>query len=240
LAVRALKVRYRRSILGFGWMLLYPVAATAVLTAVFSGVFPQVEHYAVHAAIGVLLWNFLSQSSLQAMDALIGGAAIMRKVYVPSAVFPLSAVAANLVNLLASGIALAPLMLWLGGAFSVNPLFMVFGVVCLAAFVAGLSLGLAAANLFFHDIRYFFEAVLLVWFYATPVVYPASVLPQDVRAFLWLNPAHWFLELIRIPLCSGLRPEAYVLAMAGSWATASVFVGWWAFTRLERSFHLYW
>ncbi len=239
LALRALKVRYRRSILGFGWVLLYPAAATAVLTVVFSGVFPQIEHYVLYVSVGLLVWNFVSLSCVQAMDALLGGASVMRKVYVPSVLFPLSAVTANFANLVLSGVVVPPLVMWCGVRPVLEPLLLAFGLACLAAFTAGLALSLAAANLFFRDIRYFFEALLLVWFYATPVVYPVAVLPEPFRLLLWFNPAYWLLELLRLPLCAGTVPGVHVVAAAGIWAAVSLFVGWNVFGRLERSFHLY-
>jgi ABC-type polysaccharide/polyol phosphate export permease len=239
LATRCVKVRYRRSVLGVGWSLLYPLTAMLVLTAVFSRVFTDLAHYPLYAIVGFLAWGFFSLSCIQAMDALIGGATVMRKVYVPAAVFPLSAVVANFVNLLLS-IALLPLVVWLIGAspgFHIG--WLVFALILLAMFTAGLSLALAALNLFFQDVRYFFDAGLLIWFYATPIVYPAEVIPEQYAALVWLNPLHWLIVVLRAPLYGGGAPPALAVGAAASVAVAALVVGWLIFSRLERRFHLY-
>ncbi len=239
LAARAIKVRYRRSVLGVAWSLLYPLTAMIVLTAVFSRVFTELRFYPLYAIVGFLAWGFFSLSCVQAMDALIGGASVMRKVYVPAAVFPLAAVAANFVNLLLS-IALLPLIAWLIGAPPVVHFGWLFvGLVLLATFTAGLSLGLAAANLFFQDVRYFFDAGLLIWFYATPIVYPAEVIPKQYAALVWLNPLHWLVAVLRAALYEGAAPSTTAVTAATVAALASLAFGWSVFSRLEKRFYLY-
>jgi ABC-2 type transport system permease protein len=91
----------------------------------------------------------------------------------------------------------------------------------------------------FHDVRYLFEAVLLVWFYATPIVYPAALIPERYSLLLWLNPFYWLLEMLRAPLWSGLAPEATTLFCSAGWTALSLAAGWTLFSRLQRKFHLY-
>jgi len=100
-------------------------------------------------------------------------------------------------------------------------------------------LALAALNLFFHDVRYFFEAGMLVWFYATPIVYPAEVVPDRYAVLLWLNPLHWLVAALRAPLYDGQGPSYCVLLAAVLAAATALGVGWVVFTRLEPRFHLY-
>lgn len=236
---RSVKVRYRRSVLGFGWSLLYPLTAMLVLTAVFSQVFVDLAFYPLYAIVGFLAWGFFSLSCIQAMDGLLGGASVMRKVFVPAAVFPLAAVAANFVNL-ALSIVLLPIVVWvLGASPGMHPGWLLLGLILLLCFTAGLSLALAALNLFFHDVRYFFEAGLLIWFYATPIVYPADVVPDRYAALVWLNPLHWLIAVLRAPLYEGVAPSGHALAAACAAAAVSLVVGWSIFSRLERRFHLY-
>jgi len=242
LSSRALKVRYRRSALGFGWALMYPLLSMAVLTVVFSRVFPEIAHYEIYVIVGVLAWGFFSLSCVQAMDALVGGSAVLRKIYVPSAVFPLAAVGANLVNLVLSVALLPVLMVAVGAVVGLHPRMLpaiLLALIALAAFTLGLALALSALNLFFSDVRYFFEAILLIWFYASPIVYPASVIPDRLRAFLWLNPFYWFLEVLRAPLYGGVAPSAATLAGALTLGLVTLAAGWTLFGRLERRFYLY-
>ncbi len=240
LTARALKVRYRRSVLGFGWSLLYPLLSMLILTAVFARVFPAVSSYPVYVIVGVLAWGFISLSSLQAMDSLIGGANVLRRVYVPPAVFPLSVVAANLVHFLLSILVLPVVMAVVGAWPGWHPLLLGAGLLCLTAFATGLALALAACNLFFRDVRYFFEALLLMWFYATPIVYPAGVIPGDLRFMLWANPMHWLLAVMRGALYPGAEVRLSELAMAVCVAVTCLGLGWAVFDRCQKRFYLYW
>jgi ABC-type polysaccharide/polyol phosphate export permease len=174
------------------------------------------------------------------MDALLGGASVMRNVYVPTAVFPLAAVSANVGNL-ALCIAVLPLALGVfdaGGGLRPVPL--VVGLASLIAFTAGVALMLSALNLFFRDVRYFFEALLLVWFYATPIVYPRAALPDDARLLVALNPLTWIVESLRAGLCDATRPEPVTLVVALLCGSVSLVVGWRVYVSVEDRFHLYW
>jgi len=233
------KVRYRGSVLGFGWSLLYPLTAMLILTLVFSRVFVGVRNYPLYVIVGFLAWGFFSLSCVQAMDALLSGAPVLRKVYLPSALFPLAAVFANLVNLLLS-ILILPVVMWTVGASpGFHPAWLLFALVALLAFTTGLALTLAALNVFFHDVRYFFEAGLLIWFYATPIVYPAEAVPTRYASLLWLNPLYWLIEVLRAPLYEGTAPTTTALGAAGFCAVASLTAGWLLFNRLDRRFYLY-
>jgi ABC-type polysaccharide/polyol phosphate export permease len=210
-----------------------------ILTAVFSRVFVDVRHYPLYVIVGFLAWGFFSLSCVQAMDALLGAAPVLRKVYVPSALFPLAAVFANMVNLLLS-ILMLPVVMWaIGASPGFHPLWLCIGLLVLLAFTTGLALSLAALNLFFHDVRYFFEAGLLIWFYATPIVYPAVAVPERYATLLRLNPLFWLIEILRAPLYLGEAPSAAAFGVAVACAGASLLAGWLLFTRLDRRFHLY-
>ncbi len=239
LTTRALKVRYRRSVLGFGWTLIYPLASMVVLTVVFSRLFPELHHYSLYVIVGLLAWGFFSLSCVQAMDALISSASVLKKVYVPAAVFPVAAVSANFVNLLLSIMVLPVVMVALGASPGLHSLSLLAALVILFAFTTGLALALASVNLFFNDVRYFFDTLLLVWFYASPIVYPQELIPPQLQVFLWANPFYWLLELLRAPLYAGHPPSALVLGVASGIGLATLAGGWLLFSRLERRFHLY-
>lgn len=239
LVARALRVRYRRSIIGFGWALVYPLLAMAVLSAVFSQVFEEIPLYPLYVIVGILAWNFFSLSCVQAMDSLLSGATVLKKVYVPSAVFPLAAVGANFVNYLLALLVLIVVGACLGVLPGIDVLCLTTGILSLAAFTLGTALALAALNLFFRDVRYLFEALLLVWFYATPIVYPVAVLRPEVLNLMRLNPFHWFLDLLRSGLWSGTAPAPGAAVLAPAIAVVAFTCGWVVFSRLERRFYLY-
>jgi len=239
LAARSLRVRYRRSIIGFGWTLLYPLLAMTVLSVVFSRVFAAVSHYPLYVIVGILAWGFFSLSCVQAMDSLLTGATVLKKVHVPSAVFPLAAVGANFTNYVLALLVLITASALLGVLPGVHVLWLLTGIVSMAAFTSGTALALAALNVFFHDVRYGFEALLLVWFYATPIVYPPAALPPAALSLLRLNPFHWFLELLRAALWSGEAPAPGASVLAPVLGILALAGGWLLFSRLERRFYLY-
>ena len=240
LAAGALKLRYRRSVLGFGWTLAYPALATALFSLIFAPLFPQITGYPVYVVIGVLAWHFFSVSCAQAMDALLGGAAVMRRVYVPSAVFPLAAVAANLANLVLCLLVLPPAVALLGFGGTPRALPLAVGVTGLVGFTAGVALALAALNVFFRDVRYFFDAILLLWFYATPIVYPPEALPGGVGRLLVLNPLCWIVGSLRAGFGASPPPSSAVLVACLGAGLAAAVISWRLYVRLERRFHLYW
>ena len=239
LAARLLKLRYRRSVLGFAWTFIYPLLATTVLTMVFRPVFPQVPDYAIYVLLGLLVWHFFSVSCAQAMDALLGSSSVSRKVYVPTAIFPLAAVFANLVNLLLCLLAIPVVLAVTGGKPSFHPMVLLAGLAMLAAFTAGAALALSALNVFFQDVRYLFEALLLVWFYATPVVYPVAGASSAVAALAGLNPLHWILVVLRGALWSGGAVSPVALAAGAAVACTALAAGWRSFHVAERRFHQY-
>lgn len=239
LTARAVKVRYRRSLLGFLWSMLSPLASMAVLTLVFSRVFSEIPAYALYVVVGVVAWNFFSVSCVQAMEGLLSAATIMRKVRVPAVVFPLAAIGANMVNLLLA-VALLPLVVLATGASpGWHPGLIVGALLALCVFTTGVALSLAAANVFFHDVRYFFDALALVWFYATPIVYPVSVIPENYRWFLAANPMAWLMVLLRGAMYGGAPPDAFECAVGAAWALGTFGVGCLAFRKMQRRFYLY-
>jgi len=239
LVSRSLAVRYRRSVLGFAWSLLQPLMAMAVLSIVFARVFPQIERYPVYVIVGVFAWGFFSLTVMQAMDSLHAAAPILRKVSAPPMLFPLAVVLANLVHLALSlgllvGLSMAAGLLAPAAAVTAIP-----SLVPLVLLATSAALLLSAANVFFHDVRYFVEGALLIGFYATPVVYPASVIPPQWHAFLILNPMHWAIEPLRQSLWAGTGPDATTLLAATTLAAAAALAAAIVFERLSRRFHLY-
>jgi ABC-2 type transport system permease protein len=226
-------------VLGFAWTFAYPLLAATVLTVVFRPVFHDVPDYAVYVLVGLLAWHFFSVSCMQAMDALLTSASVSRKVYVPTVIFPLAAVAANAINLLLCLLAIPVVLAVTGGTPSLQPFALFAGLLMLAAFTAGIALVLSALNVFFQDVRYLFEAMLLVWFYATPVVYPVTNATPAVTLLVSLNPLHWILVVVRAALWSGGAASTASIVFALVVSCAALVGGWTAFCVAERRFHQY-
>lgn len=237
LVSRAIKQRYKRSVLGFAWTMLNPLITMLILTVVFSAVFaPNVRHYSLFVIIGLLAWNLFALGSTQALASIVDSGHLIRKVAIPNEIFPIAAVGANLVNFVFALVPLMVLLLVLRVELTPAIALVPIGVVLIAVFTLGVALLLATLNVFFRDVRYLYEAALLAWFYATPVFYPFEILPAGARAILRWNPMYVLVDVFRTPLYAGVAPPWTTLALAAGESTLALAVGWTVFRRYQARF----
>ncbi|HUP23860.1 MAG TPA: ABC transporter permease [Thermoanaerobaculia bacterium] len=215
LVARDLKVRYRRSSIGFGWTMLQPLLMMLVLTLVFSTIFRfEVENYAVYALSGILFWNFFSQSIVTAMNSLRTNATLLTKLPVPKFVFPLSTVLAGLVNLVFAMVPLFAILLVTGHPLRPSLLFLPVAILIATTFTLGAGLLLAPLAAFFSDIVELVMVLLTLAMYMTPVFYPIEIIPDHLRWVVRFNPLRSVLEVFRDPIYLGKVPPLSHLAVA--------------------------
>ncbi|MDE3092128.1 MAG: ABC transporter permease, partial [Chloroflexota bacterium] len=237
LVQRDLTVRYKRSVLGFLWTMLNPLLTMIVMTIVFSTLFRfQIEHYPVYLLSGLLIWNFFSQSTFQAVDSLVWGGGLISKIYLPKSVFVVSAVLVGLVNLLLALIPLFLIMFATGQPLTWALLFLPVPLVLTCFLTLGVGLFVAAIAVFFSDVAEIYRVGLTIVMYLTPIFYPASIVPERFAVFLRLNPIYYFIELFRVPIYQGQLPDLSILICASLIAVGSLLVGWWFFTRKADEF----
>ncbi len=237
LVSRAIKQRYKRSVLGFAWTMLNPLLTMVILTVVFSAVFgPVVPNYPLFVIVGLLAWNLFSLGSTQGLASVVDSGALIRKVAVPKEMFPLAAVTANLVNFLFSLVALAVVMLIMRVHLTHAIVWVPVGILLIGIFTLGVALALATLNVFFRDVRYFYEAALLAWFYGTPIFYPIEVVSPRAQAVLQWNPMHVLVEVFRTPIYAGIAPGTGTIVTAVVEAGGMLCFGWWIFRRYQSRF----
>jgi ABC-type polysaccharide/polyol phosphate export permease len=237
LVTRAIKQRYKRSVLGFAWTMLNPLITMVILTVVFSAVFgSRVPNYPLFVIIGLLAWNLFALGSTQGLASIVDSGALIRKVAVPKEMFPIAAVAANLVNFLFSLAPLGLVMIIMRVEITWAILWVPFGVALIGLFTLGVALVFGTLNVFFRDVRYFYEAALLAWFYGTPIFYPIDVLSERARAVLQWNPMYVLVEVFRTPLYSGTAPATGIVVTATLEAGFMALAGWWIFRRYQTRF----
>lgn len=233
------KMRYKRSVLGVAWTLLNPLATAVVMTVAFSALFRfAVPNYAVYVLSGILLWTFFQQGTTHAMSSLVWGGGLLTKVYVPAAVFPLSAIGTALVNLALSIPPLLLIMLVLRHQFSCALLFVPVSAVLIAGFSLGLGLIMSSYAIFFSDVVEMYGVVLRAWFYLTPIMYPETILPEPVLWVVKLNPMYHLVLCWRDPIYNGTLPSNVTLVTATAWAVGMLLIGAWVFTRRSDQFAL--
>jgi ABC-type polysaccharide/polyol phosphate export permease len=232
LVVRDLKVRYRRSFLGVLWTMLNPLLMMIVFSIVFATVFRfTIEHFTIYFLSAFIVWNFVSQTTSWSTACLLGYAPLIRKIYVPKAIFVLATVLSGLVNLLISLIPLALIMVVVGHPIRPAVLALPLPIVLATMFALGLSFLLAAICIEFNDVVQIYQAALMAWLYLTPVIYPMDVVPAQFHWLIYANPMYYVVEAFRSPVYAGTLPSGWVLLHAGVWGVATLAFGWWAFER---------
>jgi lipopolysaccharide transport system permease protein len=227
LLVRQLKLRYRGSILGFVWTFLNPLLLMAVYALVFRFYMRiAVANYALFLLAGLLPWTWLASSLGEGTNAIVGGSSLVTKSLFPTEILPTVVVLGNMVNFVLSipllfgacwfyGIVPSPLA-W----FSLLPV-----IVLQCGFTLGLVLGLAALNVHYRDVQHIVTNVLLLWFFLTPIVYPASQVPEPMRPLLLLNPMALFVESYHGVFVAGTWPDLETLTLLACYAFGTLALG---------------
>ncbi len=230
---RDLKVRYRRSVLGFLWTMLQPLLMMGVLNLVFSSIFRfPLKNYPVYALSGLLFWNFFQQSIVASMNSLRANSLILQKLPVPMAVFPVATVISGLINLLFAMVPLFAILLVTGHSLGGQLAFLPISILLAAVFTLGAGLLLAPLAVFFTDVVELVNVFLMLLFYLTPIIYPTSVVKH--HSFYWVirfNPARSILEVFRDPIYLGKIPPLSHLTVSMIVALLALAVGAWAFRK---------
>jgi len=252
LTLRELRGKYKRSVLGWAWSLLNPLATMVIFSVVFRfflkvpvprGDPSGVKVFAFFLLCALLPWNFLANGMTGGMGALLNNANLIKKVYFPREVLVAANVASWVVSLLIE-LAVLAVALTIAGSFVLPWL---VGVIVLVAiqtvFVTGVALMLAVLNVYFRDVQHLIGILIQLWFYATPIVYPLSVVPRRAEVLGWdvplrtlyeLNPMVRFVEAYRDCLYNlRVPPLGDVAALLGV-AVVTLIAGMALFNRLER------
>jgi len=249
LASKELKVRYKSSALGFLWSLVTPLLMTGVFTVVFAKFLriPLGEgNFATFFLAGYLVWQFFANSVNASVGAIVGNGALVKKVYFPREVLPLSLVLSQGVHLLLALLATAPLFVYYRGFHPELLPAIALGFVLLGAFTAGVSMLFAAANVTFRDLQELVQVLFLAWFYGTPVIYPLFFVEDTgFLPLIQLNPMTWYVELFHRLLygvaTSGVNPppsmpDPLTWLACAAWAAVALGAGYALFQRRAVTF----
>jgi ABC-2 type transport system permease protein len=240
LALKDLRVRYKRSVLGFLWALLNPLMMMIILTIVFSMVMRiAISHYSVFLISALLPWTFFSQALSYSVDSIVGNGELLKKLYIGKSVFPVAAVLANLINFLLSLIPLVPLLLVLRFPIHWTWVYLPFPLICLMAFALGFGFLCATANVFFRDVAHIIQIVLSAWFYFSPIIYPLDLVPQRYHLLFHLNPMLYILNGFRMAIYYGMLPTEQSAAMCLACGLAFLVLGYLVFRRYQDTFVYY-
>ncbi len=227
-----IQVRYQGAALGFLWSLINPAVMIGLYIFVFSDVFRSTQpHYPLYLMAGILHWNLFSQITGQSCDTLIANAGLVKKIYFPRLLVPISSVLFNVVLWLLAIVLLFALYPFIGGQAHWTLLAYPFALILFLAFTFGVTLILSVLNVLFRDLKHLIDVALLFLFWVTPIVYQFHRIPPHLREIFALSPLVEYILIFRGILYSGHLPSIHIMGAALLWTAATLGVGLFVFHR---------
>lgn len=240
LVSRDFKTKYKRSVLGMFWSFLNPLLTMCVQYVVFSTIFKSdISNYPAYLLIGIVTFNFFSEACSMALTSIVGNASLITKVYMPKYIYPLTRVMSSVINLVISWMPLLIVCVLTGIRFHRSIILSLYFFLCLIIFCLGLGMLLASSMVFFRDTQFLWGVFSLMWMYVTPVFYPESILPENFKFILKINPLYYFLKNTRICILDGISPEPIVYIQCVLIALVTLIMGAVIFQKGQDEFVLY-
>ncbi len=233
-------VKYRRSVLGIFWSVLNPLLMMIVISAVFSYLFRfDIEHYPVYYLTGYIMFTMFSSSTSSAINSIIGASELIKKMYLPKYLFPVEKCLFEFINISVSFVALMIVLIWFRVPITISWLMIPLPFLSILLFSIGISFILSSLNVYFRDIGHLYSIVTMVLMYATPVIYPVSILPPKIMAIMNYNPLYHFIDYFRVLVIDGKIPSLDSALICTAFALGTFLFGALVFKMLQRKFILY-
>lgn len=240
LVIRDLKIKYRRSFLGYLWSLLNPILMMVVMSVIFSYMFRfDIPNYPLYLICGQTLWGFFSESTTSGMQSIIANGSLIRKVYIPKYIFPISRVLSSFVTMSLSLVAILLVMLFTGVRLSFVMLLAPIPLALMLIFAMGVSMMISAFAVYFRDILHLYNVLIMAWMYCTAIFYPVSALPPKVAVLIRFNPMFNYITFFRDLLLEGTLPSFWTWGACVVSSAAAFLLGVAVFRKLQRNFILY-
>jgi len=235
---RDVKVRYKQTVLGASWAIIQPLT-TMIIFTYFFGKLARVPTdgvpYPIFFYTGLLIWTYFSNAVVNGANSLVGNANLITKVYFPRLIIPSAAVLAGLIDFAIASVLLLGLLVYYQFAVTARYLMLVPLVALATTLALGFGIWLSALNVRYRDVRYALTFVVQIWLFVSPVIYPSSVVPQEWRWVMVLNPMTGIVEGFRASLFG--RPFQWMaLAYSAGFAAVLLMYSAYAFRRMERHF----
>lgn len=236
---RDVKVRYKQTALGVGWAIIQPVC-TMIVFSVFFGRLGKIPSdgipYPIFSFAALVPWTFFAHGMGQASNSLVGSANLIKKVYFPRLSIPIASVTSGIIDFSIAFIVLLGMMLYYGILPTLNVIWLPFLLLLTVVTSLGVSLWLSALNVQFRDVRHVLPFLIQLWFFATPIAYPSSLLSEPWRTLYSLNPMVGVVEGFRWALLGTETAPGPMLVVSSLTALALLVGGAFYFRRLEKTF----
>jgi lipopolysaccharide transport system permease protein len=236
---RDIKVRYKQTVLGAAWALIQPLLMVVVFTVIFQKLAKIPSDgvpYPLFALAALLPWQLFARSLTECSNSLLASAHLLTKVYFPRLIIPMVSIASGLVDFVIALALLAALLVAYGAAVPLQVLTLPLFAALAVATALGFGLWFAALNIKYRDVRHVVPFVIQLWMYASPIVYPASLVPQKWRSLYALNPMVGVAEGFRWALFDRGSLDVGMLAISSGIVALTLISGIYYFRRMEHSF----
>lgn len=242
LVSRDFKVKYKRSVLGVVWSLLYPLLTMAVMAIVFSNVFkfstPGVS-YLAYLMTGLVLFNYMTEATNLSMSSVVANFALLNKIYIPKYIFPLEKCLFVGINFLLTLIPLYLVIIFTGTGLCIWHLLLPFVIFCLFMFTFGMGLILASIAVFLRDMFYIYGIVVMMWTYLTPLMYDISLISPRLQPILKLNPMYHYIYFARQIILYHQVPSLFTWAVCFISSVFFLLIGITIFRKTQDKFIYY-
>lgn len=237
LTEKELRTRYKYTIFGFFWLVANPLLQMLTIGFVFTFFMKEpVSNYNLFLFIGLLLWNFFSLSLTKTTPCIVNERSLIKKSKFPHSVIPLSIIMSNFIHLLSAFVILLIPITFLGTFSAGKIVYIVLGFFLLISFTVGLSLFTSALNVKYRDVNFFAQALLIIWFYATPIIYPLAIIPYKFY-WLWrLNPLTSVFQFFQHALLDKPLPGIGMITMNIVVIAVSLTLGVYVFQKESKNF----
>ena len=231
--------KYRKSILGVLWSFLNPLLTMIVMSFVFSHLFRNdIENFPVWVFSGQLIFNFFQESTTLAMTSVIASEGVIKKVYVPKYIFPLSRVISSLINVFFTFVSFMLVFTVTGSQFYWTMLLIPIPLLYVFVFSLGVAMFLSSMAVFFRDLTYLYGVLTLMLFFLTPIMYHPSIIPAHFQGLYGLNPMFQFLQYFRSVAMDGVVPDLWTNMVCIGLALTSLCVGTYVFMKQQDKYIL--
>jgi lipopolysaccharide transport system permease protein len=236
---RDLKVRYKQTVIGIGWAVLQPFVTMVIFTIIFGELVKVPSDgipYPIFAYSALLPWNYFASALQRCVVSVVGDAALVSKVYFPRLILPLAGTISGFADFFVSFLLLLGMMTFYHLGLSWTVLVLPFFLLLALSTALAVGLWLSALNVRYRDVGHTIPFLMQIWMYASPIVYPASMIPEKYRFFYSLNPMAGVIEGFRWALLGKQSPDFAVMAISVAMVSLLISGGLVFFRNMEKTF----
>lgn len=240
LVKRDLKIKYRRSFLGILWSVLNPLLFMAITSIIFSTMFKvQIPNFPIYFLCGQIIYSFFAEATSLSQVGILSNGSLIKKVYTPKYIFPLSKVIFSMINTFFSLLAILIIIAFMRYQLPVTALLFFVPILFVFLFSTGIGLVLSTLTVFYRDILHLYGIVLSVLSFFCATFYPIEIIPKSVQPFVLLNPIYVFISYFRALILDGYIPDLKLNLLSLAYCMLSLIIGLWIFKKNENKLVLF-